>query len=525
MTALCRAAETYASQGADRTTQFLGSICAVFTINTEPPQSYTLRPPPELLGLLRQLMAPVRRVLRPKHGDLTARSSHGPQVEEIVEPVVAEGKHWALLIYCCSFQEQPAIVYAENDVKALRLVLSSCFGFECQSVQVQTKEGCLEALQDLRDKIGPDDVVFVYFATHGSDDGLIFSDYTEGSDAKLAIEEIHAQLAVDFFYHLTIFYDCCRHRPTQCKPARDMVQIHPAGLAFETERLGSEITTEQGTEQLQGHGVFTWCLLKTLCWLASADSGHSGAIEAERLYFWILWTQGSMIHNPRFADLSEAASTPLFLTQPQRPVYFSLQQEQPQHKPVQANFFDRPVHPHGPIINVYIVGGLLWFLLLGTVYAHLWRGQLVSLFFALAWLVVTVSFAFRARLISCPFVDFRQSGTMLQQLEHCHRQLLDNCSRNNIAFLLFSVISEEIRWHRRLVANEGLSLWAVLNRYIRLDIQSVQIDSINRILREARQFIKEDPPPGVVYRNLDSRLVLFCAFVTCYFLLHAFIFF
>jgi uncharacterized caspase-like protein len=162
-----------------------------------------------------------------------------------------QARRWALLIGIDRYPqlaERYQLAGGVNDVRALSQVLVERHGFPAENViqlldEAATRDGILEALEDLVQRVGEGDAVLVHYSGHGSqvldldgdeDDGLdetIFpSDSGRAPDPNRDIvdDEIHAWLGrlTARTPNVTLIFDCC-HSGTITRGAGRVRGVEP----------------------------------------------------------------------------------------------------------------------------------------------------------------------------------------------------------------------------------------------------------------------------------------------------------
>jgi hypothetical protein len=90
-----------------------------------------------------------------------------------IAPGAATAARHALLIGINEYLELPDLRGAANDVERMRGLLIQRYGFEPENVTVllneqATRQGILTALDDLGERVGPEDTVWIHYSGHGS---------------------------------------------------------------------------------------------------------------------------------------------------------------------------------------------------------------------------------------------------------------------------------------------------------------------------------------------------------------------
>lgn len=141
-----------------------------------------------------------------------------------------EVKRHALLIGVNEYQSSQIsdLLGAHNDVEKMKNVLSLRYGFPEESFRIlldeqATRQGILDALEDLVNDVGPDDIVYIHFSGHGSqvqdqngdetDDGqdetIIPHDARMPGIADITDDEIASYTNRLHVKYALIVLDCC----------------------------------------------------------------------------------------------------------------------------------------------------------------------------------------------------------------------------------------------------------------------------------------------------------------------------
>lgn len=138
-------------------------------------------------------------------------------------PVVAEkpaplpgGKRHALVIANQDYRHWVKLDTPRADAQAVAGVLQQRFGFEVTVVQDATRQQLLAALGRLRQRVGPNDQVVVYYAGHGQMDNVTARGYwipVDGDEKDLAqwvsVIDVTDQLSAMSARHVLVIADSC----------------------------------------------------------------------------------------------------------------------------------------------------------------------------------------------------------------------------------------------------------------------------------------------------------------------------
>jgi len=239
-------------------------------------------------------------------------TKRGIQVEENIESKKEKinrspGKRWGVVIGINNYQQIPSLNYAVNDAKAVGDKLHD-LGFDEITYlenEAATKSGIEGTLNELVNKVGPEDTVVVFFAGHGNTlempNGSRMG-YWVPYDGNME-QAIATGISMDTIRLLS-----------QAIPARYMLYLIDAcysGLALrqmwpgEGQGFVRQIITagRSGEEvvELEGHGIFTRLLLQGFD--GAADVNRDGRVSVSELGVFLQSAVSHQTHqeqNPLF---------------------------------------------------------------------------------------------------------------------------------------------------------------------------------------------------------------------------------
>lgn len=126
------------------------------------------------------------------------------------------GKRFALVIANQQYKHWEKLDTPRSDAQAVAGVLKQRFGFEVSVVQDATRQQLLAALSRLRQQVGPQDQVVVYYAGHGQMDPVTARGYwipVDGDEKDLAqwvsVIDVTDQLSAMTARHVLVIADSC----------------------------------------------------------------------------------------------------------------------------------------------------------------------------------------------------------------------------------------------------------------------------------------------------------------------------
>jgi len=126
------------------------------------------------------------------------------------------GKRFALVVANQQYQHWPKLDTPRADAQAVTDVLKQRFGFQVTLLQDATRQQLLSALNKLRQQVGPQDQVVVYYAGHGQMDSVTARGYwipVDGDEKDLAqwvsVIDVTDQLSAMTARHVLVIADSC----------------------------------------------------------------------------------------------------------------------------------------------------------------------------------------------------------------------------------------------------------------------------------------------------------------------------
>ncbi len=253
------------------------------------------------------------------------------------QPVLTRfsGRKFAAIIGVSRYQFQDAglndLQYADADARAVRdfLLQPNGGGFKKSDISYMENSGATtdavrDALTQLLPRAGPNDLVFIYIASHGSPDPFepqklyfLMNDTKVASMPKTGLGMFELQEVLDQVraQRVVVFIDACHSAGvagTKIVTGRQLERVEnnvfnlyasklyrEAGRAVLTSSDVNEIS-EEGPNWGGGHGVFTWALLEGL--RGAADDNSDQVITAGEVFNYVssrVRRETSSRQNPR----------------------------------------------------------------------------------------------------------------------------------------------------------------------------------------------------------------------------------
>jgi hypothetical protein len=237
------------------------------------------------------------------------------------QPIKFSGRKFAVIIGVSQYAFQDAglnnLQYADSDARSIREFLLSPEGGSFKNSDIlymvnsgATTEVVRDALMRFLPKAGPNDLVFIYIASHGSPDPFdpqklyfILHDTKVASLPKTALAMSELQELLDHIVRaqrVVVFIDACHSAGvagTRLVTGRQLERVEnnvfnlyasrlyrDTGRAVLTSSDVNEIS-EEGANWGGGHGVFTWALLEGLRGAADANGDH--VVTAGELFNYV----------------------------------------------------------------------------------------------------------------------------------------------------------------------------------------------------------------------------------------------
>lgn len=275
-------------------------------------------------------------VLIADRGD-TARGTSRSESQPVTK---FSGRKFAAIVGVSKYEFHDAglndLQYADSDSRSVRdfLLRPEGGGFKPSDILYMENSGATtevvrDALMRFLPKAGPNDLVFIYIAGHGSPDPFdpqklyfILHDTKVADMPKTALRMSDLQELLDHIVRaqrVVVFIDACHSAGvsgTKLVTGRQLERLennvfnlYASKLYRETGRAvltSSDVgeVSEEGSNWGGGHGVFTWALLEGL--RGSADNNHDHVISAGELFDYVsnrVREQTNSRQNPR--SLSE----------------------------------------------------------------------------------------------------------------------------------------------------------------------------------------------------------------------------
>jgi hypothetical protein len=239
------------------------------------------------------------------------------------QPVLTRfsGRKFAAIIGVSRYQFHDAglndLQYADADARAIRdfLLQPNGGGFKASDIIYMENSGATtdavrDALMRLLPKAGPNDLVFIYIASHGSPDPFepqklyfLMNDTKVANMPKTGLGMFELQELLDHMVRaqrVVVFIDACHSAGvagTRLVTGRQLERAEnnvfnlyasrlyrEAGRAVLTSSDVNEIS-EEGANWGGGHGVFTWALLEGL--RGAADANNDRVITAGEVFDYV----------------------------------------------------------------------------------------------------------------------------------------------------------------------------------------------------------------------------------------------
>jgi hypothetical protein len=274
--------------------------------------------------------APVALSSKQSSIEILAVDAHGNRSRTVI-PVVqgarVPAQRWAVVIGVSHYQDSSMnLEYAARDAESMRDFLTDPNGGGVPAANMYfienedaTAAHIRAALFDFLNKPGPDDLVIVYFAGHGTNDRKSPDNYyLLGYDADMQnlgstavrMRELQESFGNYLKANLITLVDAC-HSAGVGKAVQNMTNARWANAGFGAHRAiltASDVgeTSQEGGTWGGGHGVFTYFLLQGL--KGSAGTGHRGQISVGELFDYVRTHVGQETHgaqNPQALAGSE----------------------------------------------------------------------------------------------------------------------------------------------------------------------------------------------------------------------------
>ncbi len=164
-----------------------------------------------------QRSAPLTAAVNPSATDVLAAAPVAGMAASnaLAKPLLA-GKRYALVIANQQYQNWAKLDTPRADAQAVAEVLKQRFDFQVSVLQDATRQQMLAALSRLRQQVGPQDQVLVYYAGHGQMDAVTARGYwipVDGDEKDLAqwvsVIDVTDQLSAMSARHVLVIADSC----------------------------------------------------------------------------------------------------------------------------------------------------------------------------------------------------------------------------------------------------------------------------------------------------------------------------
>ena len=239
------------------------------------------------------------------------------------QPVLTKfsGRKFAAIIGVSRYQFHDAglndLQYADADARSIRdfLLQPNGGGFKASDIIYMENTGATtdavrDALMRLLPKAAPNDLVFIYIASHGSPDPFepqklyfLMNDTKVANMPKTGLGMFELQELLDHIVRaqrVVVFIDSC-HSAGVAGPKlvtgrqlerleNNVFNLYASRLYRETGRAiltSSDVNeiSEEGANWGGGHGIFTWCLLEGL--RGAADANGDRIVTAGELFNYV----------------------------------------------------------------------------------------------------------------------------------------------------------------------------------------------------------------------------------------------
>jgi len=225
-------------------------------------------------------------------------------------PASFSGRKFAVIIGVSQYQFNDAglnnLRYADADARAVRDFLLKPEGGSFKSSDIvfmengnATTEAVRDSLTRLLRRAGPNDLVFIYIASHGSPDPydrrklyFLMNDTKVANMPKTGLGMSELQEVLDYVVRaerVVVFIDACHSAGVAgvqmvtgrqlLREENNVINLYASKLSRETGRAvltSSDVNevSEEGPHWGGGHGVFTWALLDGLRGAADVNGDH-----------------------------------------------------------------------------------------------------------------------------------------------------------------------------------------------------------------------------------------------------------
>jgi hypothetical protein len=219
-------------------------------------------------------LAPVAAAPPPARRNKVPTPPSPPKARESRRPNVDFGRYHALVVGNDAYENLPELATARRDARAVATLLEARYGFEVTLLEDATREDVLEGLRSMRQRLGPDDNLLIYYAGHGSLDEVADEGYWLPVDAERD-NETHwiANSTISVYFraiqakHILVVSDSCFSG--QLSRGIRVLDPTPSNLSNLARRRARVVMTSGGLEPVadgQGgsHSAFASAFLAVL---------------------------------------------------------------------------------------------------------------------------------------------------------------------------------------------------------------------------------------------------------------------
>jgi hypothetical protein len=219
-------------------------------------------------------LAPVAAAPPPARRNKVPTPPSPPKAREPRRPDVDFGRYHALVVGNDAYENLPELATARRDARAVATLLEARYGFEVTLLEDATREDVLEGLRSMRQRLGPDDNLLIYYAGHGSLDEVADEGYWLPVDAERD-NETHwiANSTISVYFraiqakHILVVSDSCFSG--QLSRGIRVLDPTPSNLSNLARRRARVVMTSGGLEPVadgQGgsHSAFASAFLAVL---------------------------------------------------------------------------------------------------------------------------------------------------------------------------------------------------------------------------------------------------------------------
>ncbi len=189
-------------------------------------------------------------------------------------------ENWAFLIGVNEYQHWPKLTTAVRDVRVVRELLISKYGFrEINIVELYneqaTRQTIIDSLTSFARKLGPSDNLFVYYAGHGEYDETLRMGYWIPTEAGYEVSSylenavLQNYIAAIPVQHIFVVVDACYSGTLFAERGRGIPPTHERYFQEVNKRKSRQVLTSGGREPVtdvgfDNHSIFAYYFLKAL---------------------------------------------------------------------------------------------------------------------------------------------------------------------------------------------------------------------------------------------------------------------